>query len=130
MATNSFPSDFKPRITVEKSMAGTPLQPKQPSHYAYCEKNEDPIKEQEEYVILFDSQDTAVSIIFTVVAAGENTFRIKDPDSFKPVKSTVKFNKMDYQQLKENPDSEFEIGDRISYEWIVHHCTYKVTLTF
>lgn len=130
MAKYLFPSDFKPRITVEKSMAGTPLQPKQPDHYAYCENKEDPLEEREECVILFDSQDTDITIIFTVVAAGQDTFRIKDPVSFKPVKSTVRFNRMDYEQLKENPGSEFEIGDRISYEWTAHHCTYKVTLTF
>lgn len=131
MSACKIPKDFKPRILVRKTLAGTPLPPKQPEHYADFErKKTDSSEEPEECEVLFDSPDTKIAIIFTIVATGEDRFRIGDINPFQPVEKTVSFNHQSFQWMTDNPETEFETGDKIQYTQKTGGMDYHVTLIF
>lgn len=126
------PGDFKPVITVTKTLAGTPQPPIQGEHYARIRRmHRWSLFKPEQCRVHFDSKDTNIDIPFTVTATQRGLFIIENVrGSFVRVRRTVMFNHSDYDKICQNPSTEFETGDTITYSRSTGETVYEVRLTF
>jgi hypothetical protein len=127
------PKDFKPRITVDCRLNGTPVAAVQPEHYAkFKRKYTLRPRKPEECRVRFDSRDSNITISFTVVASGKGCFRLgrNQLSMFGPVRHTVTFNSMTYAQMDAAPTTELETTDMIQYIKRVGDTEKRVRLTF
>jgi hypothetical protein len=127
------PKDFRPKITVDCRLNGTPVAAVQPEHYAkFKRKYTLRPRKPEECRVRFDSRDSNLTISFTVVAAGKGSFCLgrNQLSMFSPVRHSVTFNTMTYAQMESAPGTPLETADSIQYIKRIGDTEKKVKLTF